>query len=81
MKDKQALEHLSVNSPVKDLVNNGNIMAICLSAMEAQAVAFVEWREEQNCSYNNQTGLWYIFGVDTKCYTTNALYRLFNQTN
>ena len=49
-----------------------------LSAMEQQAVAFMDWRENQNCSQNQETGLWYIFGIDDQCFTTKELYTLFN---
>ena len=75
-KAKETLEHMAVNSPVKDLVLNGNINAICLSAMEEQAVKFIEWRE--NTPNVRRVGIdkWFYNG---EYYTSKELYKLFNE--
>ena len=81
MKNEQALEHLSVNSPVKDFVNNGNIKAICLAAMEAQSLAFAEWIETTNWVRSSQDNRWYSFDVQDNGITTAYLYQIFSKTN
>ncbi len=43
MKIDKILEQMSVNSPVKDLMLNGNVNAISKSAMQEAAIQFAEW--------------------------------------
>lgn len=74
--EKVLIQHLAMLDLYGDINKSKT-----LSAMEQQAVDFAEWRENQNCSCNQETGLWYIFGIDGQCFTTSELYQLFNQQN